>query len=289
MARYLLGFVEQLTHPLGADADDHLDELAGRGAEEGHIGLAGGRPGQQRLAGAGLAFEQNPARRAGSHLPVLVGALEEVDDLVHLLFDLVDAGNIGEVDSHRRLLDGLHLALHTEAAEATARLRDLAEGPDRHTDQQAPQHQRGDQIRDCAALLDHRCRAHDRPVGLQIGQQIVLRKRRALSGELGVIALFGAVVTVVRQLRLVGQFALDGIALGVDLLDVSGLDLRDELGVGDRRWRVAGVLPGQQTPQSEQRYPGYHPELPQPRFLRLLLAVLPLGLLRQAFGAPRAR
>ena len=47
-----LGLLEQVTHARGADADDHLDELRRRHLEERHAGLAGDRPGQQRLAGA---------------------------------------------------------------------------------------------------------------------------------------------------------------------------------------------------------------------------------------------
>ena len=43
----------------GADADEHLDELGSAQAEERHLGLAGHRAGEQRLAGAGRADQQH--------------------------------------------------------------------------------------------------------------------------------------------------------------------------------------------------------------------------------------
>ena len=94
----LLGLVEQVAHARGADADDHLDELRGRHLEERHPGLAGDRAGQQRLAGARLAGEQHAARDPGAQLQVLVGVLEEVDDLGQLLLGLVDPGDVVEGD-----------------------------------------------------------------------------------------------------------------------------------------------------------------------------------------------
>ncbi len=47
-----LGLGEQVAHPAGADADDHLDELGGRHLEEGHLGLARHGAREQRLPGA---------------------------------------------------------------------------------------------------------------------------------------------------------------------------------------------------------------------------------------------
>ena len=55
----LLGLVEQVAHAGGADADDHLDELRRREREERHLGLAGDRARQQRLAGARRAGQQD--------------------------------------------------------------------------------------------------------------------------------------------------------------------------------------------------------------------------------------
>ena len=107
---------EQLAHAAGADADDHLDELRGAGAEERHLGLAGGGAGQQRLAGARRAGQQHALRRAGAETAVLPGILQEVDDLVDLGLDLVDAGDVVEGDPHRLGIDALLLAAAEQAA-----------------------------------------------------------------------------------------------------------------------------------------------------------------------------
>ena len=55
----LLGLLEQVAHAGGADADEHLDEVGAGDRVERHAGLAGDGAGQQRLAGAGRAVEQD--------------------------------------------------------------------------------------------------------------------------------------------------------------------------------------------------------------------------------------
>ena len=100
-----LGLLEQIAHARGADPDDHLDELRGRHLEERNARLAGDRAGQQRLAGSGRAAEQDAARDPAAEPQVLVGVLEEVDDLGELVLGLVDPRHVGE---RHRLLGGLH-------------------------------------------------------------------------------------------------------------------------------------------------------------------------------------
>ena len=91
-----LGRLEQVPDPAGAHAHDELDELRGRHEVEGHVGLAGHGPGEQGLAGPGRPGQQHPPGHHGPQPPVAVGVLEEVDDLGHLVLDLVDAGHVGE-------------------------------------------------------------------------------------------------------------------------------------------------------------------------------------------------
>ena len=50
--RLLARRLEQVAHPAGADADEHLHEVGAADRHEGHAGLAGHGPGDQRLAGA---------------------------------------------------------------------------------------------------------------------------------------------------------------------------------------------------------------------------------------------
>ena len=54
-----LGLLEQVADARGADADEHLDEIAAAQREERHLGLAGHGPRQQRLAGSGRPEQQN--------------------------------------------------------------------------------------------------------------------------------------------------------------------------------------------------------------------------------------
>ena len=82
--RVALGLVEQVAHAAGADADEHLDELGARDAEERHAGLAGDGAGQQRLAGAWRADEQHAARDARAERVELLGVLQELDDFLEL-------------------------------------------------------------------------------------------------------------------------------------------------------------------------------------------------------------
>jgi hypothetical protein len=61
-----LGFDEQIAHPAGPDADDHLDELARRHREERHARLARHRACQQRLARAGRTGQQHTPGDGGA-------------------------------------------------------------------------------------------------------------------------------------------------------------------------------------------------------------------------------
>ena len=54
-----LGLLEHVADAGGADADEHLDEVRARQAEERHAGLAGDGLGQQGLAGSRRPDEQN--------------------------------------------------------------------------------------------------------------------------------------------------------------------------------------------------------------------------------------
>ena len=66
--------------------------------EEGHAGLAGDGPGQQRLAGARRPDQQHAARDARAERVELLRVLEELDDFLELRLGLVDAGHVVERD-----------------------------------------------------------------------------------------------------------------------------------------------------------------------------------------------
>ena len=112
--RVLLALLEEVAHAAGADADEHLDEVGARDAEERHARLAGDGAREERLAGARRAHHQHALRDAAAELGELLRILEEGDDLFDLVLRLVDAGDVGE----GHLVLGLGEQLASALAEA---------------------------------------------------------------------------------------------------------------------------------------------------------------------------
>ena len=77
-----LAFVEQIADAARANADEHLDELRARNAEERHAALARHRAGQQRLASAGRANQQDTPLEGVPRSDELLWLLQELDDLL---------------------------------------------------------------------------------------------------------------------------------------------------------------------------------------------------------------
>ena len=99
-----LGGVEQIADAAGADADEHLDELGAVDREERHARLAGHGAAEQRLAGARRAHQQNALGHAGAE-PLKLGRIaEKLDDLLQVVLDAFQAGDVGEGD---RLVAGV--------------------------------------------------------------------------------------------------------------------------------------------------------------------------------------
>ena len=134
-----LGLVEQVADAAGADADEHLDELGAGDREERHAGLAGDRPGQQRLAGARRADQQHAARDARAERGELLRVLQELDDFLELGLRLVDAGHVVERDD-RLVADEHPRAALAEAERLVIRALGLAhheqDEPDDHDQRQ---------------------------------------------------------------------------------------------------------------------------------------------------------
>ena len=118
----LLGLLEQVTHPGGADADEHLDEVRAGDGEERHACLARDGAGQQRLAGARRAVQQHALGDLGAERLIPRRVLQEVLDLVELLDRLVDARHIGERGLRHVLGELLGPRLAEPEAHPAARL-----------------------------------------------------------------------------------------------------------------------------------------------------------------------
>ena len=135
----LLGLVEEITDPRCTQTDEHLDEVRTCHGVEGNAGLTGYGPGQKGLTGSRRAIEQDTARYAGTQRLVLRGVLEEVLDLLDLLYSGLLTGHIGEfrlrglpVIEPGRVL----LAPHAEH---------VAPGCRGHPGKQEPEHTKDDQ------------------------------------------------------------------------------------------------------------------------------------------------
>ena len=130
------GLLEQVADTAGADADEHLHEVRTGDREEADAGLAGDGAGEQRLAGAGRADEQDALGHAGADLAEALGHAQEVDDLGDLLLDALVAGDVGE--RGRRLVGVVGLGPALADRHDVAH---LALGPALHPDEEADDQQ----------------------------------------------------------------------------------------------------------------------------------------------------
>ena len=140
----LLRLLEQVADARGADADEHLDEVRARDREERHPGLAGGRAGEQRLAGTGRPVEEHALRDPGAERLELLRVLEELLDLLQLLDGLVGAGDVLVGDLRRVGRHPLGAAL-AEAHHLRAAALHLVHQEDPEADQEQDRQQPGEE------------------------------------------------------------------------------------------------------------------------------------------------
>jgi hypothetical protein len=211
-----LGLPEQVAHARGAHAHEHLDELRSAQAEEGHLGLARDGPRQQGLAGAGRADEQHALRDAPADARVLLGVLEELDDLLQLLLGLVHAGDVPE--AHLDVVLGVNLgAAARERHHAALR---AAHAPEEEAPDEHEEEQREHPADELAHPGARRLAAVRDAVLLEVVHE--LRVLDAQGGEVRA-ARFGAL-----------EGAGDLVGADRDLGDAARPDERLELAVGDR-------------------------------------------------------
>jgi hypothetical protein len=148
-----LCLLEQVTHAAGTDADEHLDEVRARDGEEGHPSLAGYCAGEQGLAGARSAVQQDALGDLGADGLELGRLGQELLDLLQLFDGLLSAGDIGEGDLGRLLAHQLGLGLAEAHDPAAAALHLAHEEPEEPEDDDDGQD--GDQQARDPALSRH--------------------------------------------------------------------------------------------------------------------------------------
>ena len=220
----LLRLLEEVAHPRGADADEHLDEVGAGDREERDARLARDGAREQRLTGAGRAVEQHALRDPRAERLELLRVLEELLDLVQLLHGLVGARDVAEGDLgrvHRHPL-GARLA---EAHHLRAAALHLVHEEDPEGEEEDEGKDVGEQREDARAAR-----------ALDLGRD-VLAAQRVDERLLGVLGIAGRVLVAV------GLLDVDRVVLGLDrdLLERLGvvLDLGDELVVAGLLLRAA--------------------------------------------------
>jgi len=155
-----LRLLEEIPHARRTHPHEHLDELRATDREERHLGLAGDRPRQQRLAGAGRADQQHAFRDLRAEALIALRCLEEAHDLDQLGFGFLDARHVVETDLDVLLAVDASAVLAEREGLPDAALHQPSrrEAPDQHhdADRQHPpdQHITPEGVLDAARELD---------------------------------------------------------------------------------------------------------------------------------------
>ena len=137
-----LGLLEQVAHPGGADADEHLDEVRPGDRVERHARLPGHGTGQQGLTGTGRAVRAGRPWGSWRRSPGTCRGLQELLDLLQFLDGLVSAGHVREGRLRGVLGDELGLGLpevHHPGAAALHLVQHQEEDQDDHEERQPAQ------------------------------------------------------------------------------------------------------------------------------------------------------
>ncbi len=105
------GLPEQIPDTAGAHAHEHLLKIRAGDGEEGHIGFACHRLGDEGLAGTGGTHQQRTLGQLCADVGVLLGVVEEVDDLLQRFLGFVLTCHIFECDAGLLFHVDLGLAL----------------------------------------------------------------------------------------------------------------------------------------------------------------------------------
>ena len=220
----LLALLEQVADAACADADEHLHEVRTRDAEEGHIGFAGYRAGQQGLAGSGRPDQQHALGNAAAQLLELLRFAQELDDLLQLFLGFIHAGDVFE--GHLLLLHG------EQAGPALAERQRLIAASLHLADHDEPQRTQQDEGRQV-----------EQPGRPAATGRVLHRHVHAFVAQfldhVGIAGHDGGMETCLVVLELAADF----LANDRHFADVALVDLGEELGEIDFAFFGAGVAP----------------------------------------------
>ena len=239
--RVRLGLLEQVTHPGGADADEHLHEVGTGDRVERDPGLPGHGAGEEGLAGARRAVEQHALGDLGADRLELARGLQELLDLLQFLDGLVGAGHVGEGRLRGVLGDQLGLGLPEVHHPGAAALHLVEQEEEDQDDQDVGQE-----------AEDH---ADD---GVAAGHLDVVAAVRGL-----LLKFRGKLLALVADPARLEPLA--GVAVRDDLdrlvlvdqggrLDVAPVDVGDNPGRGGRGIRDAAVRVGEHDEEQQQHH-----------------------------------
>ena len=255
----LLGLLEHVAHARCTHTHEHFNEVGTGNREERHIGFAGNRPRQQRLAGAGRTDQQRAFWNLAAEALELVRILQEVDDLDQIVLGLFDASHIFKRDLAVAL--GQQLGLGFAEAHGLARPRlHLADEEHPHADQQQ----------------------HRQPVDQRVGQQRVALRGAEVDFDV-LVAQFLDLVFEIHQRagglnrRPVRQLADDRVAGDGDGRDRPGIGLVEEFRITDFGGSSAPDLALEQAEQREQQQCDDDPDGEIAELIHVVPRILPLS------------
>ena len=182
--RDLRRLLEQVTDTACAHAHEHLHKVRTGNGEEGDVSLARHSLGQQRFAGAGRTHQQRALGQLRADGGVLLGIVEEIDDLLQGFFGLVLTGHVLESDAgllfHVDPGLGLSEAAHHAVAAHTF-------GEQIHHQEQPADHQGVGQNHHDQGIVFHDLFVHLHPHGVQLlgqGDQVAAAGKAGVAGLL---------------------------------------------------------------------------------------------------------
>ncbi len=206
--RALLALLEHVAHAARADADKHFHEVRTADREKRHIGLAGNRASQERLARSRRADQEHAFRDAAAEFLELLRIAQELDQLGHFVLRFLDAGDVLEGDLVLVAREHARLRL-AEVERALAGHADLlAEEEVEHEQEKRDREEAHERLHpDVRVALDRGLNPGLAQLILQV--RVVVQENGRAEGDLRGLVRAGRLADVIAAERLRGHTLLD--------------------------------------------------------------------------------